>query len=166
MVFVMWHASRGAMCPNCKEEWIVMKSVHWGAGAVALFITLPVAAQEKAKLEWKFTKGATFYQDLATTTNQNMKVMGQDVSQKQTQTFYFSWTPQDQDKDGNWTLVQKIIGVKMQITINDQTISFDSQNPSATNSALPEVFKALLESEFKLTIDKTMKVTKGDDRDD
>jgi hypothetical protein len=149
------------------EELIVLNRSKWVAGIVALFATLPLAAQDKAKLEWKFTPGSTFYQDLTTTTNQNMKVMGQDVSQKQSQTFYFSWTPQgDKDKDGNWTLLQKIIGVKMNITINDQTISFDSQNTGGTNSALAEFFKALIDSEFKLTIDKSGKVTKVEGRDE
>src|SRR5262245_34320332 len=96
-----------------------------------------------------------------------MKVMGQDVSQKQTQTFYFSWTPKEQDKDGNWTIIQKIIGVKMTITINDQSISFDSTNAGAQqNNALAEFFKALVDTEFKITVNKAMKVTKVEGRDD
>lgn len=126
----------------------------------------PSAGGDKANLAWKFEKGKTFYQEMTTTTTQNMKVMGQDVTQKQSQTFYFSWTPQD-EKDGVWTVEQKIDGIKMTITINDQTISFDSTNPAAgANNALGEFFKQLVGTAFKLTIGKDMKVTKVEGRDE
>jgi hypothetical protein len=155
-------------------------------GALTLLLTLPLLAQDKDKdkkdsapkpadppasgdkvaLKWKFEKDKPFYQELTTTTTQNMKVMGQDVSQKQSQTFFFSWTPKDLDKDGNWTIEQKIEGVKMTITINDQSIMFDSTNPAAANNPLADFFKALIGATFKLTVDKDMKVTKVDGRNE
>lgn len=151
-------------------------------GALSLFLAVPLVAQEKkdapkpadppagsgdkANLVWKFEKGKAFYQELTTTTTQNMKVMGQDVNQKQTQTFYFKWEPVEQDKDGIWKIDQTIEGVKMTITINDQSISFDSTNPAAANNPLAEFFKALVGAKFTLFVDKNMKVTKVDGRDD
>lgn len=133
--------------------------------AVLALVTLCVNAQDKVKLEWKFEKGKTFYQEMTTETNQSMKVMGQEVTQKQNQTFYFAYTPKDVDKDGNWTIVQKIEGVKITIDINNQPISYDSTNPASANNALAEFFKQLVGTEFTLTIDKTMKVTKVDGKD-
>jgi hypothetical protein len=113
----------------------------------------------KANLKWKFEKGKDFYQSMETVTNQDMTVMGNKVSQKQTQTFYFKWTFVD-EKDGKWTIKQKIEGVKMDIDIGNQKITYDSQkDATATNNPLAEFFKALVNAEFTFTLDtKTMKV--------
>jgi Family of unknown function (DUF6263) len=135
--------------------------------AVCALLALPALAQDKVKLEWKFEKDKTFYQEMTTKTEQGMKVMGQDVSQKQEQTLYFSYTPKEVDKDGNWTIAQKIEGFKMTININNQPISFDSTAPAGTtnNATLGEFFKQLVGTEFKLTVDKSMKVTKVEGKD-
>lgn len=134
---------------------------------VALFaLALPVRAQE-ATLKWEFVKDKPFQQELTTTTKQTMKVMGMDITQNQEQTFTFSWTPKEKDeKTGSWTVIQKIEAVKMNIEIGGNTITYDSTKDAATNNALGDFFKALVGSEFKLTIDKDMKITKIDGRDD
>lgn len=129
---------------------------------------VPALAQEKDKdkpvnLAWKFEKDKTFYQELTTDTTQDMKVMGMDVKQKQKQTFYFSWTPLEQ-KDKDWIIRQRIEGVKMEIQIGGNSISFDSQNPGAGNNPLSEFFKALIGSEFKLTVGPDMRVSKVEGR--
>jgi hypothetical protein len=103
---------------------------------------------------------------MKTTTTQDMKVMGMDVKQTQEQTFYFSWTLKDEDKDKNMTVVQRIEGVKLTINIAGNPITFDSTNPTTSNVALAEFFKALVGSEFRLTLDKDFKVTKVEGRDD
>lgn len=137
------------------------------AVAICALLTLPALAQDKVKLEWKFEKDKTFYQEMTTKTTQTMKVMGQDVSQKQEQTLYFSYTPKEVDKDGNWTIAQKIEGFKMTIDINNQPISFDSTAAAgaANNATLGEFFRQLVGTEFKLTVDKSMKVTKVEGKD-
>jgi hypothetical protein len=124
--------------------------------------------QEAVKLEWKFEKGKPFYQDMNTKTKQTMKIMAMDtVTQNQDQTFYFSWTPVEQDKDKNWIIKQKIEGVKMDIEIGGNKISYDSTNPSASSgNPLADFFKALVGSEFKITISPEMKVLKIEGRDD
>src|SRR5262249_36035575 len=95
------------------------------------------------------------------------KVMGMDISQTQTQTFVFSWTPKEQDKDKNWIVTQKIEGVRMEIEIGGNKISYDSSaKDPATGNPLADFFKALIGSEFKLTISPQMKVTKIEGRDD
>jgi hypothetical protein len=113
----------------------------------------------KSTLKWKFEKGKDFYQSMQTTTNQDMTVMGNKVSQKQDQTFFFKWTFVE-DKDGKWTVKQKIEGVKMDIDIGNQKIQYDSQkDAAATNNPLGEFFKALVNAEFTFTINtKDMKV--------
>jgi hypothetical protein len=115
------------------------------------------------ELKWKFEKDKTFYQELTTTTQQDMKVMGMDVKQKQTQTFYFSWTPLEQ-KEKDWVIEQKIEGVKMDIQIGGNTISYDSESPNQQNNPLAEFFKALKGSKFKLTIGPDMRVSKVEGR--
>jgi hypothetical protein len=129
------------------------------------------AAKDASKnaFAWKFEKDKPFYQEMTTTTTQSMKVQGMDVNQVQKQTFYFKWTPLKQDGD-KWLLKQAIEGVKMNIDIAGNPISFDSTNPSAgggTNTALAEFFKALVNSEFQITLNtKTMKVEKVEGRED
>lgn len=125
------------------------------------------APKEKGEdlLKWKFTKDKPFYQVMTTTTDQTMKVMNNDVKQTQKQTFYFSWTPIKQDGD-SWVIRQKIEGVKLSIDIGGSKIEYDSTVPATTNNPLNEFFKALVGTEFDLTLNtKTMKVTKVEGRE-
>ncbi len=121
---------------------------------------------DKVDLRFKFEKDKPFYQEMTTKTTQDMKVMGMDVKQTQDQTFYFSWTLKDEDKDKNMVVVQRIEGVKLTINIAGNPITFDSTNPTSSSTALAEFFKALVGSEFKLTLDKDYKVIKIEGRDD
>ncbi len=127
-------------------------------------------ASKSSKLEWKFEVGKPFYQTMTTKTEQNMKVMNNDVKQTQTQTFYFSWTPQEKLPDGKWKLEQKILGVKMDIDIGGAPIKYDSTTPAAAGNAsnsLSEFFKALIGSSFIVTVDpKTYKVIEIKGRDE
>jgi hypothetical protein len=133
---------------------------------VGLALLPALAADDKpVTLKWKLEKDKPFYQEMTTTTKQKMKVMNSDVNQDQTQTFIFSWTPVSQDKDGNWTIKQKIEGVKMSIDIGGSKIDYDSTKESGTANPLSDFFKQLVGSEFTLTLDKDMKVTKIEGRD-
>jgi hypothetical protein len=132
-------------------------------------------AQEKAKngggdtLEWKaFNKGAKpFFQELTTETEQKMKVMGQEVTQKQKQTFYLQYTPEEPTKEGHYVVTQEIIGVKMNIDIGGVTIAFDSEDTKQGNNPMTDFFKKLIEAKLKLTINpKTMEVTKIEGHDE
>jgi hypothetical protein len=144
------------------------------AGAAAL-IALPVLGQDKDgkkngkdgkddkggnKLEWKaFNKGVVFYQELTTETEQKMKVMGQEVTQQQKQTFFLKYTGEDATKEGNLVVTQEIIGVVMNIDIGGVTISYDSRDEKQPNNPMTDFFKKLLEAKLKLTVNpKTMKV--------
>jgi hypothetical protein len=128
--------------------------------------TNPAASGGSADLKWKFEKGKTFYQDMTTETKQTMKVMGMDIAQNQKQTFIFAWTPKDQDKDGNWTIQQKIEAVKMDIDIGGNKVAYDSTKDTGTANPLADFFKALVGSEFTLTVSPDGKVTKVEGRDE
>ncbi len=120
-----------------------------------------VKKEEAPGLAWKFTVNVPFYQKMTTITEQNIKVMGLDVTQKQDQTFYFKWTPVKQDGD-KWEIKQEIEGIQMKIDIAGNPVSFDSTQENAaggSNTALSEFFKALKGSAFTLTLNtKTQKV--------
>jgi hypothetical protein len=126
----------------------------------------PAATGDKVDIKWKFEKEKKIYQEMTTKTTQVMKVMGMEVNQTQEQTFYFSWEMKDEDKDKNMTLVQKIEGVKLSIEIAGSPIKYDSSNPGSVNTSLGEFFKQLVGTEFKLTLDKDMKVVKVEGRDE
>jgi hypothetical protein len=122
----------------------------------------------KVTLKWKFEKDKTFYQTMTTKTKQTMKVMSNDVTQNQEQTFYFSWKWL-KDEGGKWEIEQKILGVKMDIDIGGSPIKYDSTAPATNNTSNPlsDFFKALVGSTFKLTLDsKTLKITKIEGRDE
>ncbi|HEV3202758.1 MAG TPA: DUF6263 family protein, partial [Gemmataceae bacterium] len=128
---------------------------------VLAFLVADARAQAPVDLKWKFEKGKPFYQEMTTDTTQKMTVMGQNITQVQKVTFYLSWTPVDKDsKDGSWTIKQKIEGLKMEIEIGGNKIPFDSTKDTGGTNPLSDFFKALVNSEFTLTIDKDMKITK------
>jgi len=130
-------------------------------------LTAAAPAPDTATLKWKFDPKSPFYQEMTSETTQNMKVAGSDIKNEQKQTFYFSWTPVEQDKDGNWILKQKIEGVKMSIKISGSPdIVYDSTKEGASSTPLGEFFKVLDGSEFKITINKDMKVAKVEGRED
>jgi len=120
---------------------------------------------DKSLLKWKLEKDKAFYQKMTTETKQTMKVMNNDVVQTQNQTFYFSWTPTKQEGDV-WTIKQKIEGVAMKIDIGNQKIDYSSLDAKgADNNPLTEFFKALVGTEFTITLNtKDMKVTKVEGR--
>jgi hypothetical protein len=96
-----------------------------------------------------------FYQELKTVTNQEMTVM-ENIKHKQVQdqTFWFSWTPKEKTKEGDLVVVQKILGVNMDIDIAGNKISFRSTDPQQPKNPMSEFFKALIGTEFELTIGK------------
>jgi hypothetical protein len=146
------------------RRWLVSTLVAVG---FTLGLTAAASAADATTLKWKFEKDKPFYQEMSSDTTQTMKVAGSDIKNSQKQTFYFSWTPKEQDKDGNWVINQKIEGVKMKIEISGSPpIDYDSTKEGAASTPLGDFFKVLVGSEFKLTVDKDMKVTKIEGRDD
>jgi len=126
-------------------------------------------ASSKSVLAWKFEKDKPFYQKMTTTTKQDMTVQGNKVTQTQTQTFYFAWTPEKQEGD-TWIIKQKIEGVTMEIDIGGNKISYDSTKDTTAASPLSDFFKALVGTEFRITVsmpkDKEVTVTKIEGRED
>ncbi len=139
------------------------------AAAQSVQVALCPPAKEKGQgvvLKWKFEKDRPFYQEITTTTEQAMKVMGTDVTQNQQQTFYFSWTPKEQHKDGSWVLTRKIEAVKMDMEIGGNRIKYDSTKDIGRANPLGDFFKALVGSEFEMKISPEMKVGEIKGRDD
>ena len=145
---------------------MVLRSNRWLAFVFVLGLVAPAFAQDGVELKWKFEKDKTFFQEMTTATKQTMKVMGMDITQNHTQTFWFSWTPIEQDKDKNWRIKQKIIGVQMEIEISGNKISYDSRKDTGTGSSLAEFFKALVGTEFTLTINDKMEIVKIEGREE
>jgi len=143
-------------------------SAYCLAVSAVFFSSPPAAAAEEdcpVRFEWKAFDPAhtrTFYQILTTNTRQTMKVMGMNVEQIQNQIFYIQWIPQPQDDKGNWVVIQRIIGVKMDINIGSNMISYDSAIPAQPENPMTDFFKALLDLSLTFTVDKHLKVIKID----
>jgi len=112
-----------------------------------------------------FDKKEPFYQEIETKTNQTMKVMGQEVVQKQDQTFYVKWTPNGKDKDGNFEVKQQIVGVKMNIDIGGNKISFDSTDPKQPKNPMTDFFTTLMKQDLTFHISPKMEVISIDGRE-
>jgi hypothetical protein len=149
-----------------------------GVASVATLIALadepkpptpPAETATKATLAWKLDKDKLFYQKMTTETKQTMKVLSNDVSQTQKQTFDFSWKVSDV-KDADYSVKQSIVGVQMDIDLGGSKIAYDSTKTDQPNNALSDFFKALVGSDFTLTLnmpkDKQVTVTKVEGRDD
>jgi len=103
---------------------------------------------------------------MKTTTNQNMKIMGNDVIQKQEQTFHFSWKTTEVKGD-KATIEQEIKGVVMSIEIGGSTIKYNSFTDSTANNPLGDFFKALVGSKFIVVLDtKKLEVDSVGGRED
>jgi hypothetical protein len=149
------------------EESIVLRCRWFVVIPVLGLLVAGARAQAPVDLKWKFEKGKPFYQEMTTDTNQKMVVMGQTINQVQKVTFYLSWTPVEQDPNTKaWTVKQKIDGLRMEIEIGGNKIPFDSTKEMGGANPLSDFFKALVGSEFTLTIDKDMKIVKIEGRDE
>jgi hypothetical protein len=118
---------------------------------------------------WKaFDPGTVFYQELVTNTTQEMKVMAQDITQKQEQTFYLKWTAKDK-KDGNYVVTQEIVGLKMKINIGGNPIAYDS-HPTSDEKQPPnpmtDFFAALLKLKLTFTISPKMEIVSIEGQDE
>ncbi len=125
-------------------------------------------AQDAVTLKVKFEKNKTFYEDMTTETKQEMTVMGMTINQTQKQTFYISWTPEQyNEKDKTWTVRQKIEGLKMDIQVGGNPVSYDSTKDAASQPGpLSDFFKALVGTEFKVVLGPEMNVVKIEGRDE
>jgi len=142
-----------------KRHWVIAISFIGLVGIPSLRAAAP--ASEENPFKWKLEKDKTFYQEVSSETTQNLKILASDVKNVHKQTFYFSWKVKDKDqKDGNWTLEQKIEGLKMEFNIGGQTVSYDSTKQTGSSSqGLGEFFKALVGTTFTVMLDKDFKVT-------
>jgi hypothetical protein len=116
---------------------------------------------EGKRFDFKFEKDKKFYQEQKTSVTQIIKAQGQDLTQTQQSTFWFEYTPREQDKDGKWTVKQRVEGLIMSIDISGNQITYNStlpENPSTGNPGLTDFFSKLVGAEFTATIDKNYKV--------
>src|SRR5947207_9669963 len=101
----------------------------------------------------------TFDVEITTDTMQKMKVMQQDMDQKQAQVFRFRWTVQGRDTDDNWLLSQKVEHYHLDVTINGNRF------PVAQRIRWANFRQALVGSEFTVMLSPHMKVTRIEGRD-
>jgi hypothetical protein len=135
-------------------------------------VALTVAKAEAKKVETP--KGAVtfkafepkskkFYQLQKTKTKQEMKVMGQVVIQTQEQSFLIEWIPQDANATNDFVVAQKIVGVKMEINIGGNKISYDSTSGSKQKNPMTDFFEQLQKQDLKFTIKSDLSEVKSID---
>jgi hypothetical protein len=98
-----------------------------------------------------------------TKTKQEMKVMGQVVIQTQEQSFLIEWIPQDANATNDFVVSQKIVGVKMEINIGGNKISYDSTSGSKQKNPMTDFFEQLQKQDLKFTIKSDLSEVKSID---
>jgi hypothetical protein len=125
-------------------------------------------ADDQVTLQWKLQKDKVFYQEVTVITRQALKEMNGEIKRAQEQTFYFSWRPVGQDKDGNWVLKQKVEGVRIAIDNMDGVkVEYDSRNDDGSDTRiLAWSCRLFVDSEFLVTYGKDSSVHKVEGRDE
>jgi hypothetical protein len=148
-----------------------MNTVRGASAALAAVMLISLCAMaapapfsQREHLQWRFVAGKPFYQKMVTETAQTMKISGNDVVQKQTQTLLYRWVPVRQLPNGNWVVKQKLQRVQFDIEVGGSKITYDSAAGAAQNP-LAAFFQAWLNMELTLTINSRMKVIKVEGRD-
>ena len=116
-------------------------------------------------LRLKFEKGAVYYLEMKTMTEQKMKVMQQDVEQDQEQTFVIQVSPESRLADGDWLVGVSVVGMKMKIKIGGNDIAFDSTEKPA-GSPFTSYFDALTKAKFKATLAANGELKRLEGRED
>lgn len=117
-------------------------------------------------LRWKFEKDKPFYEEVTTQTKTTMKVMGTDLTQSLKLTFFWSWTPREQDAKKNWLIRQRLEAVQTECDTGGIKIEFDSVKDIASINPLSDFFRALVGSEFILMVGPDRKVTRVEGREE
>ncbi|MDY3562319.1 DUF6263 family protein [Gemmata sp. JC673] len=136
------------------------------------------AQERKFEIGFKGKDGklTPYYQQVETKVTQVIKVQNQDLTQKQNSTFWYQWTPvkeekatEGKDQFTRWTVKQKIEGLKMNIDISGNPISYSSKEEntsSSSNPGLVEFFKGLKDTEFTATLGNNYKVEKVEGKEE
>jgi Trypsin-like peptidase domain/Family of unknown function (DUF6263) len=131
----------------------------------------PTGSRRSRKAESIFTaffeSAPPFFQVVETKTSQFMRLQGQNVRQKQDQTFYVKWTPKEQDKDGNYVVEQSVVGIKIDFDMGGNEITFDSTRAPGKQpkNNMTDFFNALMEQSLTFTITPAMEVKSIGGRD-
>lgn len=128
--------------------------------AAPAILAAPANDPDKVDPKWKFEKDRTFFQEAIVDMEQNMTVMGNPVAVKSRQTVLTSWTPVTQLEDKSWVIKEKIVGMKMDMDVLGQKISYDSTNPQGGNKEMADGMAPFIGAEFEQTVSPQMKVTK------
>jgi hypothetical protein len=131
---------------------------------VPVMSTSALAVADRSKAAGDFTsvfqKNKPFFQEIVTETSQNMKVAGQNIVQKQSQTLVIKWAPKSRGKNGNWVIAHKIERVRISIEIAGNKITYDSDKNNNPNDALGKMFQHLVGAEVESTVGPNMAIRK------
>src|SRR5438105_4541287 len=118
--------------------------ILWSAVFTVLTLAAAASAQAPVELRWKFEKDKPIYEETTTLTKSTMKLMGTDLTQSMKLTFFWSWTPKEQDAKKNWIIKQRVEAVQMESEVGGIKVEFDSVKDIASINPLSDFFRALV----------------------
>jgi Family of unknown function (DUF6263) len=126
---------------------------------------MPYATPEVSFLP-NLEKGNDYYSSITSDTEQLMKVMGQEITQTQTETFIMRWRAEGKNREGYWVLDGKILAVKLKINIGGNLMEYDSTAVNTAPNPLADFLKSLVGGEIRYLVrpDGTIAKVEGRDR--
>src|SRR5262249_471304 len=89
--------------------------------------------RQPVELRWQFKEGQEFFQEVTTTTRQEIVVDGKKHDQELHMAYVVRWTPLRQDHDGTWILRHEMQSLKTVIRVGDNRLKYDSETPKVND---------------------------------
>ncbi|MBM3997722.1 MAG: caspase family protein, partial [Planctomycetes bacterium] len=110
--------------------------------------------------------GVPMFEEITTVIKQTVKTTDQQLNQDQKYVSLIEWTPKEKDSDGNWVVLQRHVGVKLEIDIGGNKIVYDSTQQNLAKNPMTEFFDALLKGELTFVIQRDLTVKSVEGRDE
>jgi hypothetical protein len=131
---------------------------------VLLALTAGAPLPDRSIFRWQFEPGRSLVFEQTSEVEQEMTVNGATLTQSQQQVFRLRLTPVRDLGNDRWILAFQVEGCRMEIKMQGNTFSFDSDKPDP-NSPLAGFFKALVGTELRLTYDRAQGIVAVEGRE-
>ncbi|WP_066627559.1 DUF6263 family protein [Labilibacter marinus] len=108
---------------------------------IALILGATALTAQKTSIQLKLKKGDVYTQQTEMNNTMNQQMMGQSINMDQKMTMIHNLTVVDVLNTGNFVVEQAYVQVKMDMDMNGQKTTFDTENTENTNPALAPLNK-------------------------
>ena len=135
--------------------------VATGSGSKANDL-IPGPAQDSVTLKWQLRKDRPLFLEFSGTLHVTTIYEGRTAASDRRQTLLISFLPKEQDKRGNWLVIEKIEAIDCQTECDGKKLTYNSTKPLAPNpDELAKDLAPCVGAQFELTFGPDYKVLKA-----